>query len=374
MSLRDNYGEYPKEFRKNIRERDRERNSGKKKHRKSRKIAKYAVLAVLLVLIGMLAGFGIRYKKETSKILDYDNFSLDESRVNEKLDAVPVLKDSGSQIQYNGKTYNLNKNIITLGFIGIDKSEFSLEGNEVGTGGQADVIVLAVYDTVMGTLRFLAVPRDSMVDIDIFDISGGFVGVKEGQICLSYAYGDGKEQSAQNVLASVSRLLFGIKTNYYATMELSGISSLNDAIGGITLKSIETLGSFEKGKVYTLWGNQAEEYVRNRRQDIIDADSFRQKRQRQYFEIFFDKVLQNSRSSLSFVSKFYNKASQYVFTNLDLNETLFLASNALKTDLTIIDYQTVPGKYTKSGKYAEYIVDNTALFEMILDLFYTEAV
>lgn len=373
MSLRDNYGEYPKEFRKNIRERDRERSSGKHKHGKTRKVIGYVVCAILLVLVGMLAGFGVRYKKETAKILDYDNFSLDESKLNEKLDTAPVLKDSGSQIQYNGKTYNLNRNIITLGFIGIDKSEFSLEGNEIGTAGQADVIVLAVYDTVMGTLRFLAIPRDSVADIDVFDVSGGFVGVKEGQICLAYAYGDGKEQSAQNVLTSVSRLLFGIKTNYYATMELSGISSLNDAIGGISLKSIETIGSFEKGKTYTLWGDKAEEYVRNRRQDIIDADSYRQKRQRQYFEIFFDKVLENSKSSLSFVSSFYKTASQYVITNLDLNETLFLASNALKTDLTIIDYQTVPGKYTKSGKYAEYNVDSTELFEMILDLFYTEA-
>lgn len=373
MSLRDNYGEYPREFRKNIRERDRERSSGKKKHGKSRKTAKYAVAAVLILLVGMAGGFVLRYKTETAKILDYDNFSLDESKVNEKLEVAPVLKDSGSQVQYNGKTYNLNKNIITLGFIGIDKSEFSLEDNEVGTAGQADVIVLAVYDTVMGTLRFLAIPRDSIADIDIFDVGGGFVGVKQGQICLAYAYGDGKGQSAQNVLTSVSRLLFGIKINYYATMELSGISSLNDAIGGVTLKSIETIGSFEKGKVYTLLGNTAEEYVRNRRQDIIDADSYRQKRQRQYFEIFFDKVLQNSRSSLSFVKKFYNTASQYVLTNLDLNETLFLASNALKTDLTIIDYQTVPGKYTKSGKYAEFNVDNTELFEMILDLFYTEA-
>ena len=96
-----------------------------------------------------------------------------------------------------------------------------------------------------------------MVDINKYTESGNYAGVEHTQLCLAYAYGDGKELSAENVVTSLQRIIFNIPINSYFAMDLSAIKVLNDDIGGVTLTSLGTFGQFTEGETITLIGDQA---------------------------------------------------------------------------------------------------------------------
>ncbi len=350
-------------------------NAADDKSRIKRILMTIVIFIICFLFFGIFAGciiFGIEYSKASKELTNYDNFKIDKTNIEELADSVEVI-NSGSRISYNGKMYKLNENIFSIAFIGVDKDDFGLKDDIVGTGGQADTIALCVYDTQSGKVNIIYVPRDSMVDINTYDINGNFAGIDKEQICVSFAYGDGYEKSCERVISALSRLLFGMKVDYYISMDTDGIGNLNDAIGGITLESLETFGVFEKGKTYKLKGIEAERYVRYRNKAILDGDKFRQLRQRQFFEAYYKKALQNAKSDLSSVTTLYKEAKKFIVTNFSLNKTIYLASHAVKNTPSIENYITVPGKYVDGGKYAEYYVDYDLLFEKIIEVFYVEA-
>lgn len=349
-------------------------NAVKEKSSAKRILLSIVIFIICLLFFGIIAGcilFGMEYSKASKELTNYDNFKIDKEAVEELDDSVDVI-NSGSRISYDGKMYKLNENVVSIAFIGVDKESFGLKNGAVGTGGQADTIALCVYDTQSGKVNIVYVPRDSMVDVNTYDVNGNFAGIDKEQICVSFAYGDGHEKSCERVISALSRLLFGMKVDYYISMDTDGIGNLNDAIGGITLESLETFGVFQKGKTYKLKGIEAERYVRYRNKAILDGDKFRQLRQRQFFEAYYKKALQNAKSDISSVTTLYNEAKKFIVTNFGLDKTVYLASQAVKNTPSIENYITVPGKYIDGGKYAEYIVDYNSLFKIILDVFYSE--
>lgn len=341
------------------------RNVRRKKSRKGKLIA--AVIIALLILLAAILFFVFRSSK--NKLLSADELNIDSDAL---AGENAVISDSGYEIQYEGKTYVFNEDIVSVAFLGVDKREFGLENDEYGTAGQSDTIAVAAYNTKTGQTHVLVVPRETMVDVNIYTVEGGYYDIKQQQICVAYAYGNGEESSCENSLTSLKRLFLGIPIKHYVTMDLDGIPALNDAVGGVEVTALETIGDFTEGETVLLKGMQAERYVRSRAHDIVNADTSRRKRQKQYIQAFFDTALHKIRNEFSFVSKIYKQSSEYINSNLSLDEVSYIASNALTNDFEISDFRTVPGKYKQGDVYAEYYVNEKALFRMILDVYYTE--
>lgn len=55
------------------------------------------------------------------------------------------------------------------------------------------------------------------------------------QICLGYAFGDGRQTSCEVTVEAVENLLGGQAIDQYLAMGLDGISTLNDLAGGVTV-------------------------------------------------------------------------------------------------------------------------------------------
>ena len=165
-------------------------------------------------------------------------------------------------------------------------------------------------------------------------------------------------------------MLMGIPVSKYASLDLEGIGPLNDAVGGITLTAIETIDKFVKGETITLWGEDAMHYVRSREHYTVSADAGRQARQRQYIEAFIKKAVEKAKSNFSFVQSFYNTAQSYSLTNVTLDEFTYLASSAISSNFVFGDFSTVPGTYSAYGENAAYNINQTGLFELILDIYY----
>ena len=330
------------------------------------------LLIILCVILGLILAGGctvfalkmIGEKKMTESVVVAP----------ETVPAEATVEEDGKTITYQGKKYRYNEENINILCMGVDKSISETGEDSVGANGQADVLILMNLDTANGTLTMVNIPRDTLVDVSKYNVNGEYTGVEKMQICLAYAYGDGKETSCANVTEAVGRLLYGMPIHSYAAIDYEAIAMLNDAVGGVTVNALETIksGSFyvSKGETVTLRGEQAHAYVRHRAWDQVDANLLRMERQKQYLNAFIQTALAATRADLSVPLDLYNALEGYMVTDLGASAVTYLASEVLDCGVNEIISLTVPGEIVAGEKYAEYYPDETGLYEMVLDVFY----
>ena len=75
-------------------------------------------------------------------------------------------------IEYQGKTYRRNSYVKAILCMGVDRKGSMLDTTTYTFGGQADGIFVIAQDTTRNTIKILVVPRDSMTEITMTDLSG----------------------------------------------------------------------------------------------------------------------------------------------------------------------------------------------------------
>lgn len=284
-------------------------------------------------------------------------------------------------ISYNGHEYVYNKDIVAIAFIGVDKRELGLDDGVVGTAGQADANIVVTINTKTGQAKAIAIPRDTMVDVDLYSDKGDYLQNKTMQLCLSYAYGNGTDTSAENVVTSVSRILYNVPISKYFALDLNGIAPINDAIGGVTVTSLYDFKNVDikKGDTVHLTGDLTETYVRTRDMDNIEASLNRTARQVQYIKAFASQLAPAVMNDFSIVSKLYNTATEYSTTNITLSDATYLASLLVSKGIDDFETVTIEGEMKKSDNvenadivFAEFYPDEDKLMELVLDTFYTQ--
>ncbi len=345
----------------------------KHKMKKSKKVL-ITILSCILGLCLLVVGtFGFLYYSGKNGLLDKSGMSL-----NPPSDTKVI--DNGNYIFYNGHNYRYKDSMTSILFMGVDKDELGTVKNVVGIGGQADALYLIAIDTDNGVTTTFQISRNTMVDIDLYNTAGDFIRTENNQICLSYAYGDGKETSAENTVRSVRRLFYGLPVaQSYAALDISGISALNDSIGGVTVTSPVTYKDdnnkvvYNEGQTYELHGKDAESFVRSRNHETANYNDNRMARQKAYLNAFIDKTVSMTKSDITTPVTIYNSAKPYMTTNLSAAKVSYLATDLLRKGITSADIQKVPGKDKDGKNYVEYKVDNKKFFKMIVDTFYVQA-
>lgn len=336
------------------------------KHRKKKKRLKKVLISigcVFLALILLVVGtFICLFIKGSSELLEGDYVITAPQGVE--------TQNDGEFVVYNGKTYQYNKNITNILFMGVDKRELQ-ETQVQGTGGQADVIVLLAVDTKTGKISMINISRDTMTEVTVYSANGGYVGSETQQLCLSYAYGDGKEKSCENTVNSVKSLFYNIPIKTYLALDLDGIAAVNDSVGGVDVTSPETIGSFAQGQNYHLEGQLAESFVRSRNHESADANTLRMQRQQVYATQFMNKVISATKENITTPVDLFNASSPYTCTNLNPSRVLYLAESVVMSDGMSVEMSTVPGESKMGKEYAEFYVDESKFYEQFLSVFYT---
>lgn len=337
-------------------------------HKKKMSIpAKIGISALAIILAVILAFVG--------------TFAFLESSGKNELKNVPDQTNYQETIEYNGNKYVYNSDVIAIAFMGVDKRDLGLDNGSVGTGGQSDADILLTINTKTGKAKAIAIPRDTMVDVDLYSESGIFLRSEKMQLCLSYAYGDGKAKSAENTANSISRILYDVPITKYFALDLNGIAPINDSIGGVTVDSLYDFKDIgiKKGDKIKLTGDMTEKYVRQRDMDTVNASLNRTARQVQYVKAFASQVIPAVTQDFSVVTRLYDTASKYSTTNLSLSNVTYLASLMLSKGITNFDAVTLEGDMQESTKkdyadfvYAEFYPDKDKLMQLVLDTFYTK--
>lgn len=348
---------------------------GKKAKKEKKKIRPFHVVVTLLCLLILLMVVAVAtiliFRSQGEK-------QLKESVVEETV-TVPEsaqIEDGGKSVVYNGERYWYNENIISILCMGVDKTIQETGEDSIGTNGQADALFLAVLDTETGEFNLINISRDSMVDVNRYNVEGKYLETEKMQLCLAYSYGDGKESSCLNTAQSVSRLMYGMPIHAWAAIDYSGISVLNDLVGGVTVEVLEDISSVDSqlaaGNQVTLNGQQAHTYVRYRNTDELDSNNQRMARQKQYLTAFLQTVLSRTREDITFPLSLYQNALEYMVTDIDSQEVVYLASLAVQQGFSEGNMYSVPGQVVKGEEYAEFIPDEEGLYELILSVFYNK--
>lgn len=352
-------------------------------------IAKALLAIVILALAGVLAFVGLRISGR-NKLNSGNEGMIPELNLSELADAppqpsaVPETFASGTaqtqdnwqegDVRYQGVHYRYNEDILTFLFLGIDKmSEVKPVKNGID-GGQSDAIFLLVLDAHRKEISVIAIPRDTMTDIDVYDKSGFFVGTAMGQLTLQHGYGDGATVSCERSRKAVQNLFYHLPIHGYCSINMGAIPLINDAVGGVEVEVLEDVvrTGMKEGDRILLKGMDAYYYLHNRDTKSPESAVRRLERQKQYLEIYAATAMEALKSDLTLPVTLYNKLSKYMVTDISLDEITYLAVEAAGYRFSSDNLYSLKGETVQGDRYEEFYVDETALYELILKVFYEE--
>ena len=281
--------------------------------------------------------------------------------------------DYEETITVDGVSYRQRRNVTSILIMGIDRdSDAVVTGYR--NGGQADFIQLLVIDSKEKKITRIPIDRDTMTPITILGVLGNQSGVRMSQICLSHGFGDGKEQSCELTVDAVSNLLLGAPVDQYIAMNLDGISVLNDAVGGITVTLEDDFSALDEamtpGTTLTLQGEQAEIFVRTRRNIGVGTNEARMARQQQYIAQLTAQLDEQLRADQSFIGMLYDELEPYLMTSLSRGTLINQAWTSRAYERTLVE---LPGTHqVGSDGFMQFYADEAALQQTVLELFYQE--
>lgn len=271
---------------------------------------------------------------------------------------------------YEGKPYLYKKNIKNILFLGIDNDAEMMDYEELGTAGQADCILLLSIDKEEKKTHLLQISRDSMTEIDLYDVNGEYYSSMEAQVANQYAYGDGKKSSCLMMKKTVSELLYELPIYGYFALDIAAISVLTDLLGGVELTIPEDYTeidpAFVKGATITLNGRQAERYIRYRDTNVLGSNNLRMQRQVQFIPAFLANAMKKVEGNNKEFDFFYTAMSPYLVTDLTADELLEMMEYEWEIDKVTF----VPGESKNGKKYEEFHINNCKLQEILVELFY----
>ena len=275
-----------------------------KKQEQKNKTAFHAVAALLAVLavVLVLYGGGRWLEKRAEK---------PETRTQ-------LPQADQETVEVDGVTYRKKSRLTTILVMGVDHD--TQDSYEYRKAGQADFLRLVVLDDADKTVQQLQIDRDTMTPVTVLGLLGDRYEPVTEQICLGYAFGDGRETSCEVTVEAVGNLLGGQTIDQYLAMGLDGISTLNDLAGGVTVTLEDDFSAADpamtKGATLTLQGNQAEIFVR-RRMDIGEGtNEARMVRQEEYLAQLSAQLESRVQQDQQFTAQVYDALQPYLVTDL----------------------------------------------------------
>ena len=248
-------------------------------------------------------------------------------------------------VEVDGVTYRKKSRLTTILVMGVDHD--TQDSYEYRKAGQAPVTVLGLLGD-----RYEPVTE---------------------QICLGYAFGDGRQTSCEVTVEAVENLLGGQEIDQYLAMGLDGISTLNDLAGGVTVTLEDDFSAIDpamtKGATLTLQGEQAETYVRSRRSVGVGTNEARMARQESYIRQLSVQLDEKLQKDQNFAVDAYDALQPYLTTSMAKGQLVNEAWAA--KDYTRLDTIKPDGTYqVGEDGFMEFYPEAASLQQAVLQLFY----
>lgn len=358
-----------------------------------------SAMAALAAIAGLL--FLLLYKSGQARLMQSVEASMPDSQqitdMQEELIArekagLATVEWQDNWIAIDGKVYAYNEECINLLVLGVDKpgalrQETDYENWE---SGQTDAIFLVSLNPATKYIYIVGIPRNSMVNVDIYDEENHKLDTVYDQICLQYAFAGGGQAGLDRVKKSVSELFYGLPIHGAFAIGYDAVSVINDMAGGVDVEVLEDLQkenkALVKGETVHLDGKLALDYVRSRNYGELGSPTQRLKRQKQYLTVLIEKLRGEVKKNPILVKDMYAAVSRYMNTDVTLEEVVYLAAEALDYQFGPDSFQLlegedkavlIPEEKLRPGENAEpfyndYYLEEDSIKQVMRNIFYEE--
>lgn len=281
--------------------------------------------------------------------------------------------DSRETITYKNETYVKKGNLETYLIAGIDAPGKVEKVTEYDGTGQCDVLAVIVRDRSTDQCKLLSIDRNTITAVKSLDNDGTYLDTTDIQISLAHAMGFDQQVRAENTVDAVSHLLGDQTIDGYAMVNMGAIQVVNDMVGGVTVTIEDDFSdidpSMKKGETVTLMGEQAEKYVRSRKEVADGSNQNRMSRQSNYEEAFKPAFRSKCAENSKFPLEVYHAMEDYMTTNISAKKFCRLA--ILMSDENQDEKVAISGTYgLDEDDWQTFTPDEDSLQEVILELFY----
>ena len=281
--------------------------------------------------------------------------------------------DSRETITYKNETYVKKGNLETYLIAGIDAPGKVEKVTEYDGTGQCDVLAVIVRDRSTDQCKLLSIDRNTITAVKSLDNDGTYLDTTDIQISLAHAMGFDQQVRAENTVDAVSHLLGDQTIDGYAMVNMGAIQVVNDMVGGVTVTIEDDFSdidpSMKKGETVTLMGEQAEKYVRSRKEVADGSNQNRMSRQSNYEEAFKPAFRSKCAENSKFPLEVYHAMEDYMTTNISAKKFCRLA--ILMSDENQDEKVSISGTYgLDEDDWQTFTPDEDSLQEAILELFY----
>lgn len=272
---------------------------------------------------------------------------------------------------YKGTAYAKREDLETVLLLGVDKFEGETPEGYINNQ-QTDFLLLLVMDKENETCTPIQLNRDTMTQIQVLGVTGEPAGTMTGQLALAHTYGSGEKDSCENTVLAVENLLYGVGIDHYVSLTMDGVALLNDLVGGITVEVLDDFtgidDSLVQGETVTLQGQQALTYVRSRGGLEDSSNLHRMERQRQYLSALQQQLKQASQQEDGFTLDALLQLNEYMVSDCTVDQLSDLGNSLAAYQVS--DILTTPGDAQEGEEFMEFTVDEAALQQLVMDVFY----
>lgn len=326
---------------------------------------KFAAAAALLCIVVLSAGgfFLLHSQKEQSRLHVTAGNSVD-------------MKGGYRTITWKDKDYQYNSLITTILYAGLDSTDPLKASETYSNKARADSVSVVILDKKKKKMSILALNRDTMTEIRRYTRTGEDMGTYVSHLGYAYSYGDGGEVSCEDLKEAVEKLL-GISIDEYAVTNQSSITSINDLVGGVTVTVpnddlAAMYPELKKGAVVTLDDSNVKDFLQHRDTAADFSNEGRIERQQAYVTAYVDLLKDRLASEPDQLWQEIGQMNDYLQTSITKNKYLSLARLLEKVSFTDADYYRPTGKDSAGELHDEFYVDEDALKQLVIDLFYEE--
>ena len=281
------------------------------------------------------------------------------------------------ELTVEGSNYGRKKSVSSYLIMGIDEGGVVPATDEIVNGGQCDVILLVVVDEAAGKYTKVQLDRDMMVDMDICDYYGDPISTTNQQLAFAHSYGNGTAASCENVVRCVSHLFGDVEINGYLSVRYDGIPAANDTLGGVCVKIEDDFSKVDEtlvmGETVELTGDHTLNYIRARMSVGDGTNAERMRRHRTYVSAFASRFRESLHSNSGIVNDLYNAVSPYMVTNMSsgkLTDLALMCDGFTDCGIVTLNGIATTKTYKNGNDYAEFYADESALQNLIRDLYY----
>ncbi len=235
----------------------------------------------------------------------------------------------------------------------------------------ADFLAILIFDHEKKTVTPLQINRDTICEVPWLRVNGKLGGFEKEQITFAHTYGLGKEDSCENTVLAVRKLLFDAPIDRYMAFTMDAVPVMNDLVGGVTVTLTEDMPDqgeeYVKGAEIQLRGNAALRFVRTRSLRMVNANEFRMQRQQQYLAGFTEAARVAAARNQNLAVDAFKAIERFLCTDLTVNNISEIVDDLCEYE--ILPVITPEGEYAFDGTHALFYLDEASLWQCVYSAF-----